>query len=101
MKVLIDDERNFMGMDIIVRNFNAAKAVLEAKIATVLFLDFDLGSNDPLQNGEVLLKWGVDNDLIPKRVHIISMNPVGKKAMEYTLQDAGYKFDQSTVMWRK
>ena len=86
MHVLIDDVKN-LDADIIARNYRAGQIVLQMKIATHLYLDFDLGE---LKTGYTLLQFGFSYDLIPDFVQLVTHNPPGRKQMAGLLIEKGY-----------
>lgn len=96
--LLIDDLRN-VDVDIIARTVDGGKFVLEADKVTHLYLDNDLGLDQPME-GIDILNWARDNDHVPSNVFIISANPVAKKRMEDVLR-FDLKYRQEGNWWRK
>jgi len=97
MYLLIDDgkdDRNF-STDITARNARAGKAVLEQLSGCIdeLGIDHDLGGEI---SGCDIVQWALANGYLPKRVQVISMNPVGRKAIVNVLLDAGYQSKDNT-----
>ncbi len=99
MWLLVDDEKNIQ-CDIIVRTAHVAKIVLAGLHSELegLYLDHDLGMDS---SGLDVLKWAIQNDMLPNSVQLITMNPVGKKEMEFCLRDAGYALNYVTQIWHK
>jgi hypothetical protein len=96
--LLIDDLRN-VDVDVIARTVAGGKFALEAGGVTHLYLDNDLGIDQPME-GIDILNWARDNDLVPPNVFIISANPVAKKRMEDVLR-FDLKYKQEGNWWRK
>lgn len=93
LKVLVDDERNIRGMDVIFRK----PSVFWMTFGTTslffsknweLWLDHDLGEGE--ENGLELLKTLANANLLPKSIILVSANPVGRKNMRLLLHDEGY-----------
>lgn len=87
MRLLIDDCRDLMA-DVIARNSNSGKRLLEIGGWSCLLLDHDLGN---CESGYEVLVWGLERGLIPKEVHLVTSNPVGRMNMKAALENAGYK----------
>lgn len=99
MKFLIDDEKNYLpnGMvpDFIARNFLAGGIVLTLITEKdELYIDHDLGDEDPDKTGYALLKF-IEEQLgnqhripvhmdaaIPHKIICVSNNPAGRKNIE-------------------
>ena len=88
MWLLIDDERNLKA-DAIARTPVMAKKLLQMGGWDGLYLDHDLASYE--DTGYSILTWGLENNLIPNKVEIVSSNPVGVKNMADALESAGYE----------
>ncbi len=86
MKLLIDDMRNIEA-DVIARTAEAAKVVLSAYDWDEVILDHDLGEGD---NGYDLLKSMMKAQIFPKRISLVSSNPVGRQNQKNVLVDNGY-----------
>lgn len=98
--LLIDDLRT-LDVDVISRNGEVGKRLMEEGEVTHLWLDNDLG-NDVPQEGIDILKWARDNDCVPPNVFIVSANPIARKRMEDVLHfDLNYRYDRQTQWWRK
>ena len=96
--LLIDDMRN-LEVDATARTVVDAKKMLQIKGITHLYLDNDLGEDQPME-GIDILNWARDNDLVPPNVILVSANPVGRKRMEDVLHfDLKYKREGN--WWRK
>ena len=91
MWLIVDDERT-LGCDVIARNAHAARAVLGGLGYAFegLCLDHDLG---PGESGYDVLMWAIEADVLPPKVQLVTMNPVGRKNMMQALIAAGYKPD--------
>jgi hypothetical protein len=86
--LLIDDVRNLPGMDIICRNYSSGLGVCYYfHDIDKLYIDHDLGEE---KNGYQLIVELLDNGYCPKKVQIVSSNPVGVKNISEALIDAGY-----------
>lgn len=87
--LLIDDVRT-IEVDMISRTARAGMRALEDGEVTHLYLDNDLGADQPME-GIDILKWARDNDCVPDNVFLITANPIAKRRMEELLQyDLGY-----------
>jgi hypothetical protein len=90
MILLVDDMRDIKGADIIVRNFEAAKMLLQNMDFDQLWLDHDLGETE--ENGYTLLKWCFYYHYFPaKTIQLVTANPVGYVNMENLLLSHGYE----------
>lgn len=90
-ELLIDDMRNIGGVDLTVRTSEEGIRALRDNEVTHLYLDNDLGEDQPME-GIDILNWARDNNLVPPNVFIVSANPVAKRRMEDVLNhDLGYK----------
>lgn len=89
MWLLIDDAKD-LSCDVIARNAEAARTLLGGVGYAFegLCLDYDLGGNE---TGYDILKWAIDSGTLPKKVQLVTMNPVGRERMAVTLTEAGYK----------
>jgi len=96
MYLLIDDVRNFH-CDIIARTAEAGKKILEQlhNDISCLGIDHDLGE---LENGYNIITWALERNILPKQVQIVTMNPVGRKAMESLLIKQGYVHSEGTFV---
>jgi len=92
MILLIDDAKEGGYADIVARNSQSGIAVLQNlyKDVTELYIDFDLGLNSDL-NGNDTIKLALAYNCLPDKVIIVSMNPPGRKQIEATLLDNGFK----------
>ena len=94
MILVIDDQNNYEYADVIIRSFEAARLfIYETTISKKfdeLLLDHDLGSKYEYETGYDLLKIGLHLDVIPKKVWLITKNPVGRKRMKDILIDYNY-----------
>jgi hypothetical protein len=90
--VLIDDQRNLEGADIIIRTVTAATKFLSEFTPSTLWIDHDLGSM--VVTGNTLLLDMFKNSQFPDGICIVSSNPVGKKAMEACCRDYGYQKEE-------
>lgn len=96
--VLIDDLRE-LDVDVTARTVDDAKRVLQEHTITHLWLDNDLGDDQPME-GIDILNWARDNNLVPPNVIIVSGNPVGKRRMEDVLH-FDLKYTRDGNWWRK
>jgi len=99
MYLLIDDVRNFSS-DIIARTAKAGKLVLKQLSGHIdeLGIDHDLTC---LETGYNVVLWAIENDCLPDKVQVISMNPVGRKAIVSVLLDNGYQSKDNTNFVRE
>lgn len=93
MWLLIDDERS-LGCDVIARNAKAAYSIMDRTgyVFDGLCIDHDLGEGD---TGYDILQWAINRGVLPKKVQIVTMNPVGRQNMARALLAAGYKLDSN------
>ena len=103
MKLLIDDKRNFLDVDIIARTALAGIAVLKTIYIDELFLDHDLGEveticlnmvDDIESTGYGVLLWlemPMNIKRRPKTIILVTDNPAGRLRMELALRSIGYK----------
>lgn len=87
MWLLIDDERN-LNTEAVARTAEAGRKLLAAGGWDCVCFDHDLGGTE---SGYDVLMWGLNNGLIPKRVQLVTSNPVGRQNMRAALEAAGYK----------
>jgi hypothetical protein len=87
MWLLIDDMRDSMGCDIVARNLEAGKKMLEVCDWECVCLDHDLGAGE---SGYDILKWAFEKGRVPSHVQLVTNNPVGRKNMANLLKDNGY-----------
>lgn len=99
MWLIIDDIRD-LGCSVVARDPLAAGVVLErmGKYFEGVCFDHDLGSIDA--TGYDVLKYGLENDFLPARIQLVTMNPVGKTNMAALLKEHGYTTDDG-VNFRK
>lgn len=86
MWLLIDDVRD-LNADAIARTPEAGKRLLGAGPWSCLCLDHDLGTPE---SGYDVLVWALTNDCLPRRVQLVTSNPVGRRNMAAALEVAGY-----------
>lgn len=89
MNLIIDDERT-LGCDLIARTPEAGKKVLRYMWQKIdmLCIDHDLGFGE---NGCDVIKWAIENECLPTKVQIVTMNPVGRKNIaDVLVHDAWY-----------
>jgi len=87
--------KNNIHADIIARTAVAGKAILEELSGCIncLGIDHDLGGEI---SGCDIVKWAIARGYLPREVEIVTMNPVGRKAIQNVLLDAGYKQKDSS-----
>ena len=80
--LMIDDEKpNTWGAHKIARTYKDGLEALQLEHWDVLLLDFDMGDGQG-RNGMGILKWLKENPKwLPKKIQIISFNPIGMKDM--------------------
>jgi hypothetical protein len=102
LTILVDDCKNFGGMDIICRNGMAAIAVLTSlnEAPELVLMDHDLGDGpDGKEVTERILAR--ERDLWPVTFQMVSMNPDGVKRIEGVLKDHGYEKQSGTPNWTR
>ena len=87
MWLLIDDTRDLGHM--IARDADTGLFLLRNLSGKLegLMLDHDLGSG---MSGYQVLLIALEEHILPDRVQLVTMNPVGRKSMEQTLAANGY-----------
>lgn len=93
MIFLIDDAKEGTAYDLVARNSLSGMIVLQNlyKSISELYIDFDLGFNSQL-NGLQVLQWALEQKCLPNKVVIVSLNPVGRRAIADFLKfDARYR----------
>lgn len=90
MILLIDDVRDG-NYDLIARTAEAGQGVLLhlAGYISELYIDHDLGSLSI--TGYNIVQEALENKYLPDKVIIVSLNPVGRKAIANLLLDNGFK----------
>lgn len=99
MNLLIDDAKEGLSYDLVARNGQTGLAVLESLPGDIsaLYIDFDLGAPSKL-DGLQVLKFAWKHNCLPHRIIIVSLNPVGRKAITAFLKfDARYKQINNSV----
>jgi len=86
MWLLIDDERN-LNTEVVARTAEAGRKLLAAGGWECVCFDHDLGSKE---SGYDVLIWGLEHGYIPRRVQLVTSNPVGRQNMRAALEAAGY-----------
>lgn len=94
MILLIDDAKDGHGYDIVARNADAGKLLLFALNGNIeeLYIDFDLGdiSGRRENTGLGVIELALENDCLPDKVTIVSLNPVGRKTIRDLLLSNSY-----------
>lgn len=81
--LLIDDLRN-IDADVITRTFDAGIDALKyLGPFEVLYLDHDLGEEDPHKTGYGIMNFlEVNPKFLPKKIVLVTSNPIGRKNMQ-------------------
>lgn len=95
--ILIDDVRNLHGMDIIIRTPEAAVEFLNKTDTTghFVYMDNDLAVKG--MEGYQILRLLLEFGQRPKKVVLVTSNPVAKQTMRDDLLDLGYKENPNRV----
>lgn len=95
--ILIDDVRNLHGMDIIIRTQEAAVEFLNKTDTTghFVYMDNDLAVDG--MEGYQILRLLLEFGQRPKKVVLVTSNPVAKQHMRNDLLDLGYKENPNRV----
>lgn len=94
--LLIDDVRD-MNVGAIARTPKMAKTLLSSLKWEGVIFDYDLNSNE---NGYDVLEWAIENNLLPKKIKIITENPKGMIKMEKILKKNGfYKNEPDSIFY--
>lgn len=95
--ILIDDVRNLHGMDIIIRTPEAAIEFLKGTDTTghFVYCDNDLAPDG--MEGYQILRLLLEFGQRPKKVVLVTSNPVAKQHMRNDLLDLGYKENPNRV----
>ena len=99
-EILIDDIRNVEGVDIIFRTAESARNFLIENDfkdeISVLYMDHDLG--DLKDNGYKILSSILEKNIRPKKVTLVTSNPVGRDNMCSILSFYNYK-SKNNLVW--
>ena len=81
--LLIDDVRD-IDADVVARTFEAGIEALKAHKFDVLYLDHDLGDEDPRKTGYDILNFLENNPqfLPSQKIILVTSNPVGRIKMQ-------------------
>lgn len=95
--ILIDDVRNLNGMDIIIRTPEAAVEFLNNTDTTghFVYTDNDLAVDG--MEGYQILRLLLEFGQRPKKVVLVTSNPVAKQTMRNDLLDLGYKENPNRI----
>jgi len=112
MRLLIDDVRQ-LPADCVARTPEAGREALRKGGWSVLLLDHDLGEDygpfaedyweDGMayaENGYGILQWGLDRNLIPDTVELVSSNPSGRHNITRALVAEGWVQKNLNVLIR-
>ena len=96
MFLAIDDTKKCEWADIVARNSFAGLQVLLSLTTPIdeLYIDYDLGDNS--KNGLYVLKHALENELLPNKIIIISMDLPGIKAIKEFLINNGYRLEENS-----
>lgn len=91
INLLIDDQRTNIHTDLIARTATAGKLVLKnlSGLIETLYIDHDLGNF--LITGYHIIEYALEEGCLPNEIFIVTMNPVGRKAIQDILLNNGYK----------
>ena len=95
--ILIDDVRNLHGMDIIIRTPEAAIEFLNKTDTTGHFVYFDNDLAVDGMEGYQILRLLLEFGQRPKKVVLVTSNPVAKQTMRNDLLDLGYKENPNRI----
>lgn len=88
MWLLIDDKRD-LNCEAIARTSEVAKKLIALGGWDCICFDHDLGEET---TGYNILEWMInDLNLYPKRIQLVTSNPVGRNKMALVLDNVGYK----------
>ena len=83
--LLIDDLRN-ISADVVARTFDAGIDALKNGPYDVLYLDHDLGDEDPAKTGYGIMCFIEANPQYkPNSIVLVTSNPVGRKNMQVVI----------------
>lgn len=86
MRTLLIDDMRIMAVTRTERNYDSGINALKEEIWDILFLDHDLGdfcANGRERTGYDILCWLEEHiQYLPKRIHIVSQNNVGRDRMK-------------------
>lgn len=83
--LLIDDLRNIEATRV-ARTYDEGILALQEDNWDLLYLDHDYGDIDPNKTGYGVMCWlEVNQKHLPKRIFIVSSNPVGRKSMQVVI----------------
>jgi hypothetical protein len=86
MWLLIDDERD-LNCDAIARTPEAARVLLKCDCWECVIFDHDLGC---AKTGYDILMWMFESKVYPRRIQLVTSNPVGRDRMSAVLKENHY-----------
>lgn len=91
MWLIVDDERDH-GCEVVAKTFEAACTILGGVGYAFegVCLDHDLGTG---KTGYDVLMWALEGKILPPKVQLVTMNPIGRQRMEQALLSAGYEMN--------
>ena len=84
--LLIDDLRNFPEVTQVARTYEDGIKALKSQNWDVLYLDHDLGQADGLDGTGVMNFLEENPHYLPKKIIIVSSNPVGRQRMQIIIE---------------
>lgn len=104
MIVLIDDIRDIPA-DLIIRDYFTALRIFDMmdygnEFIEGLYLDHDLGEDNPAMNGYKLLSILLESmQIYPNWIKVVSSNPVGRQNIDRLCEARNYKFNHTKQQW--
>jgi hypothetical protein len=101
VRLLIDDLRNFDGIDVVARTYESGKKILGLGDWTHLYLDNNLG--DLWFEGVDILQWVFETApaIVPNFVQLVTSNPIARERMDNLLRDNGFIRQEDINFLRK
>jgi len=91
LKSLLIDDLRVLTTTATARTFDEGIAQLKSSVYNVLYLDHDLGDEDPDKTGYGIVAWLEKNPSSrPHDIFLVTSNPVGRQNMVAALLNMGY-----------
>lgn len=86
MKALLIDDMRTMTVDRIARTYDDGISALKESQWDILYLDHDLGDEDPHKTGYGIMLFLEENkEYLPKEIVLVTANPVGRIKMQVVI----------------
>lgn len=87
MRTLLIDDLREIPADVVARTFDAGIEALKSEKFDVLYLDHDLGDDDPKKTGYGVMNFLEANpEHLPGKIVLVTANPVGRVNMQRVIE---------------